>query len=159
MSFRNWIVNRYAEMASFSLRNRRFTIPCRFIHMSGMPCKEEEVYALDMRFEDPGAYPSPYNELHQHSLFAALIPGTKNYLVYHGGDRPAEILSQTEAIKGGYLPLENNGINTNNGAESQQGYMLVPNDWYMHAHLLNKDYEEIKPAKADFTGMRTAALA
>lgn len=146
-------------MASFSLPNSRFTIPCHFVQMKGIPCKEEEVYALDMRFEDPKAYPAPYNELHQHSLFSALIPGTKNYLVYHGGDKPAEILPETTAIKMGYLPVENNGINRENGAESKEGYVLVPNDWFMHAHLFDKNYEDIKPALADFTGMRAAALA
>lgn len=160
MKFKDWIIGKVKnEMASFSLRQDQFTIPCHFMTMKKLPCKEEEVYALDMRFEDPKAYPSPYNQLHQHSHFAALLPGTTNYLVYHGGEQPAEVLPQGIAIKSEYLPMDNNGIDTSSGATSTKGYVLVPNDWFVHALLMNKDYEEIKPALADFTGLRAAHLS
>jgi len=160
MKFKDWIVSKVKnEMASFSLRKDQFTIPCRFLTMRKLPCKEEDVYALDMRFEDPEAYSSPYNHLHQHSFFAALVPGTKNYLVYHGGEHPADVMPEGLALNAGYLPVDNNGIDRSNGAMSSKGYYLVPNDWFVHALLMNKDYEEIKPALADFTGLRAAHLS
>lgn len=147
LSFGAW--RRLTEMASFSMR-KTFHIPCKFLVMYGLPCEEKEVKAIDMRFEDPNAYPAPFNRLNQGSKFAARLPGTNDYLIYHGGD--AEILSGADALAKGYLPGKGE-------IQSAEGYLLVPNDWAVHAQLLDADYEVMKPALADFTGARSKALS
>ena len=146
--YKNW--RKFQEMASMILHSGGFIVPCKLMVMHGLPCKEKEIKAIDMRFEDPGAYPAPFNQLNQGSKFIALLPGTKNYLVYHGPGN-TEIVSGQDAQKKGYLPARGQ-------YESEQGYTLVPDDWVVHAELFDTDYEVIKPALADFSGARAKAL-
>ena len=109
-----------------------------------------------MRFEDPEAYPSPYNSLSQYSKFSAKIPGSKRYLVYDGAE--AKIMDESTAIKSGALPVQNGIVDKQPGAESDQGFLLLPDNWALHAQFFNKNYDIIKDALADTTGKRKSAL-
>lgn len=135
------------EMASFSVRAGGFVVPCKFILMSGMPCEEKEIGALDMRFEDPGAYKPPFNSLNQGSKFIAQLPGSDTYLVYDGAAAQVMNRAQVEPM----LPQKPN-------EESEQGYYLLPNDWVIHAEFYDKNWNVFKPALADFTGARSKFL-
>lgn len=135
MNFKNWL--NISEMAHVGMK-QHIKIPCDKIH--GMPCTEEPIAMMDMRFEDPGAYPSPYNKLGNFSKFSAAIPGTSNYLVYHGGGW-ADVISASEATKNGFISTE--------GSISEKGYILIPNSWYIHAQLIGVNGDVVKPALGD----------
>lgn len=150
MNFKNWL-----EMASFSLGQGQFTMPCNKIPLNiKLPCLEKQVGAIDMRFEDPGAYPPPYNKLNNGSQFAAKIPNSDEYLIYHGGTKPADVLLDSSAIRMGYLPIQGNTINYSPGAKSPNGYLLIPQNWFIQAQIFDTNYEIIKPALGDINGKR-----
>lgn len=156
MKFRNWLIKN--EMASFSLTGNHFEIPCNNIGF--LPCIEKPVGAIDMRFEDPGAYSPPYNKLTNHSRFSALIPKSDNILIYHGDlKKNTEILPIEIAIKNGFIPMKDNKIDRNPGAISENGYFMIPDNWFIQAQILDTDYNLIKPALADENGKRLAALS
>jgi len=144
------------EMASFSVSGG-FVVSCKNFTMYNLNCDDQEIYAVDMRFEDPGAYPDPYNSLSQYSKFSAKIPGSKRYLVYDGAE--AKVMDETSAKRGDFVPVRDGMVNKDPGAESQSGFVLVPDNWVLHAQFFNKDYDLIKDALADTTGTRQAALS
>jgi len=136
MNFKNWLY--IAEMAHVGMK-QQIRIPCAKF-TGQFPCIEEPIAMLDMRFEDPDAYPAPYKKLGNFSKFCALIPGTHNYLVYHGGGW-ADVVPTQEAIEKGFLsPTE---------MISEKGYVSVPNSWYLHAQLVGIDGKIVKPALGD----------
>lgn len=150
MNFKKWI--NLIEMAHFSVSaNHGFFIPCDMC--AGVPCKGGAIGAIDMRFEDPDAYPAPYNKLNNGSKFSALIPRTKQYIVHHN-HKDAEVLSEVDVIKMQYVPVKNNKIDHSVGSISDNGYYLIPDSWYIHAELFGQDYKKIKSALADFNGKR-----
>jgi hypothetical protein len=162
MRFKNWL--KIDEQATFSVR-QRMTIPCAKIALGNtggvkLPCQDGPVGMMDIRFEDPGAFPPPYNKLSNGSFFSALLPDRVNeYLVYHGGRKDAEIMPVGQAVEMKYIPVdEKQQIDHKPGAVSEKGYYLIPDDWYIHAQVLSQDYEIIKPALADINGKRAQAL-
>ena len=145
MKFKHWFNTN--EMASVLLRQGHMSIPCSIIKAGAdgveMPCVQGKVVGLiDMRFEDPGAYPPPYNKLNNGSFFVAPIPG---------GIQDPEVIQVVNAIQMGYMPAPGEKI-------SSLGYFLIPKDWFVHAQIFDTNYEMIKPALADVTGKRAAAL-
>jgi hypothetical protein len=131
-----------AEMASFSVNPaEKVAIPCGMISVPGLPCKDAVIGAMDMRFEGPPPYDPPFNGFNNGSKFIAKLPGhgfPAQYLVYHGGHPPAQVLSEEKA--------------------KALGYPQIPDYWYERAELFDTDYNVIKPALGDHTGERAAAF-
>lgn len=150
-------------MASFSMRNGNMSIPCSAVHAGAhgikLPCIEKLVGAIDMRFEDPQAYPPPYNTLNNGTKFAAPIPNSSEFLIYHGFEiKDPELMLGNIALEQGYLPKKDKQLDKTPGAISEKGYVLIPSNWFIHAQILDKDYNLIKPALADSNGAREKAL-
>jgi hypothetical protein len=49
----------------------------------------------------------------------------------------------------GYLPEQ-----PTPGATSEKGYILIPKDWFIHAMILDTDYNVIKPPLSVVNGKR-----
>lgn len=142
MDFKRWL--KIDEMASFSLSpGSHFVVGCNDIKLKqlGIPCVEKEVGGIDMRFEDPGAYPAPFNKLNQGSKFVAKIPNNATFLAYHAGMMPAEVIPAAQAEE-----------------LTRQGYVNVPELWLVPAEIYDKDFNIIKPAYSDMTGERKKAI-
>ncbi len=139
MKFKRWL----AEMASFSIPPaEKVAVPCGMIHVpGGMPCKDGFIGALDMRFEGPPAYESPFNKFNNGSKFIAKLPGIvpTQYLVYHGGMEDTAVMPEDKA--------------------KAIGYPAVPDYWYERAEILDTDYNVAKPALGDHTGERQKMFA
>lgn len=147
MNFKKWL--NISEMAHMGVK-QPLKIPCSAFQIAPthIPCEDKPVALIDMRFEDPGAYRPPYNKLGNFSKFAAIIPGKKEYLVYHGGGW-ADVVSGQHAAEQGFLPVKDNKIDTTPGAISPQGYLLAPESWPVHAQLIGQDGDVVKPALGD----------
>jgi hypothetical protein len=139
MNFREWLI--LAEMASFSVPpQEKAAVPCGMIRVPGLPCKDGIIGAIDMRFEGPPPYDPPFNRFGNFSKFIAKLPGhgvPAQYLVYHGGHPPAQVMFEEKA--------------------KATGYPQVPDYWFERAELMDTDYNLIKPALGDHSGEREAA--
>ena len=136
MNFQKWL--NVQEMASFSVSAaEKAAIPCGRVR--GLPCKDAIIGAIDMRFEGPPAYDPPFNKFNNGSKFIAKLPSSSNYLVYHGGMQPVEVIDAKEA--------------------TNLNYPEVPEYWYERAEVMDTNYNVIKPALGDFTGERQKFLS
>lgn len=131
------------EMPHFSV-NSDLSIPCKHLIRVGMelPCVPgQKIGMIDMRFE---LYPkgSVFNKMGSFSNFIAPIPGSHDYLVFDGA---AKIVPFATALKKGNLPLDRRGRFVHQpGEKSEAGFILMPDDWFRYAILLDKDYEVIR---------------
>lgn len=69
-------------------------------------------------------------------------------MIYHGAGW-ADTISDREAIQKQFVPIEDERINKKSGAISDQGYLLVPDSWYIHAQLIGIHGDVVKPAMGD----------
>lgn len=140
-TFKEWL--RLDEMPHFSVQDP-LTIPCKYLIRVGMelPCKPGvKIGMIDMRFE---FYPKGgvFNKMGPFSIFAAPIPGSHDYLVYNSA---AKVLPMGAAMRQGMLPTDARGRFVHQpGEKSENGYILLPDDWIKYAILLDQDYELIK---------------
>lgn len=144
MKFKNWL--QLNEMPHFSM-DGSMSIPCQMIKAAAggieMPCVPgKKIGMIDMRFED---YPPPFNKITPFDKFVGAVPGSSEYLVYDGG---AKLMFGTELKKLGMLAERP-------GMRSEKGFMLIPDDWFVHAMLIDTDYEVIKPPLSVANGKRT----
>jgi hypothetical protein len=149
MSFKSWL--QLNEMPHFSGLDGKMSIPCGAVKAGAaglkMPCVDKPVGMIDMRFED---HPPPFNKLGPNSKFAAQIPGSSEYLIYHGNAMIGpEIILGNKALQMGYLPEDQTP-----GATSEKGYILAPKDWFMYAQIFDTEYNVIKPPLSVVNGKR-----
>ena len=137
MMFKQWL--RLDEMPHVSVRGN-LSIPCPILVASGMqlPClPNQKIGGIDPRFE---MYPKggfPWNKLMLlDAKWIALIPGSTEYLAYDGTSR---LMQSSQARKEGLLPLDERP-----GEMSEQGYVLLPNNWLKYALVYDTDHNFIK---------------
>ena len=148
MSFKHWL--KLNEMPHFGMGGK-ISIPCGAVKAGAgglkMPCLDKPVGMIDMRFEDQSP---PFNKLGAFSKFAAQIPGSTEFLIYHGSSmQEPELILGNKAVQMGYLPEDQTP-----GATSEKGYILIPKDWFIHAMILDTDYNVIKPPLSVVNGKR-----
>ena len=146
MDFKKWLY--ITEMAHVGMKQPIKIACAKFSNGIHIPCIDEPIAMMDMRFEDPGAYHPPYNKLGNFSKFSAAIPGKSDYIAYQGAGW-AEVMSNTIAMQHGFVPVLDNQIDKTPGAISEKGFLLLPDDWLIHAQLVGIKGNIVKPAFGD----------
>ena len=157
MDFAKWL--NIQEMANFTVPDEAdFKMPCNKKEKD-FGCK---VGMIDMRFEDnPKTLDDNEKVLNNGSYFIAKIPmmnnlgGTGQYLVYSGMKDNPRLENNPLTLKKLQEPRQEKWLD---GVKTVR-HIMLPDNWWEKALMLDDEYDQIQKARGDFDGSRWSSAA